>query len=203
MSLDSLDFSRAEFGVTSPSEDCLWCTRALDGSWYTAEDARICSTCAVNVRAILDGGSPKVYWRSFAFGATTAVMCGLVFVAFFHLTGGSWAIFACWGIGYCIGKMMRLGSHGIGGRRYQITAALFTYAAITIGTGAVVLAAAHPPVWLYALFLLSPVLLLVMGKASFAALQILFLFAGIRWAWVLTAGSKLKLKGPFQADVTR
>jgi predicted histidine transporter YuiF (NhaC family) len=36
------------------------------------------------------------------------------------------------GVGFLVAKAMMLGSKGIGGRRYQITAALLTYAAVSM-----------------------------------------------------------------------
>jgi len=199
MSLESIDFARADFGVSLPSDDCSWCNRSFGGVWYTADDARICARCAENARVAIHGGSPQVYWRSVAFGVMTAIMCAFAYYAFVHFAGGSWGVVACWGVGYFIGKMMKTGSQGIGGRRYQITASMLTYAAITVATGFVLFAAAHPPFWTYPLFLFLPVLFLISGKISLAALQLLFLFAGIRWAWTLTAGPKLQISGPFHS----
>ena len=44
--------------------------------------------------------------------------------------------------------------------------------------------------------LLTPILNLILGHVSLGALQILFVAAGIRYAWVLLGGSPLQITGP-------
>lgn len=96
-------------------------------------------------------------------------------------------------VGFIVAKAMMIGSKGIGGRQYQITAALLTYAAVSM---------AFVPMFLYAtglsvsdiplgkliqLGLTSPFLELQVDKFH-GAIGLVILFVGMNIAWKLAAG---------------
>lgn|SRR5262249_55068332 len=96
-------------------------------------------------------------------------------------------------VGFIVAKLMMVGSKGIGGRQYQITAALLTYCAVSLS---------FIPIFLYVTKL--PLSVVPMGKllqlgltAPFQELQtdtfrgligLVILFVGMNIAWKMTAG---------------
>ena len=96
-----------------------------------------------------------------------------------------------------------------GGRKYQVTAALLTYAAVSmaaipiylyLGHGQIAGASEHPAqaVLTYALIgLASPILGLFSGPVS-GLIGVFILFIGIRYAWQATAAPLDAVDGPFE-----
>ena len=135
----------------------------------------------------------EAFARALLFGVAAAAL-GSVGYALFSLTGFMVSIVAV-GIGWLVAKAMMTGSGGLGGRRYQVAAVLFTYFAVTIGD------LLHPLWKLYtfgapASRLLSPLILKYAILGPFLGLQngingalgLLILFFGLRAAWQIAAG---------------
>ena len=196
MPLDSLNFHRAEYGSATTLENCEFCTRGLDSGYFNVDKYRVCSPCAVRVGDIQAANTRAVFLRSIATGSLAAAMSGLVYFSLFRLTGGGWMVFAAIGVGYAIGKAMRIGSYGFGGRRYQVMAALLTYIAVVLASSLVLVGSHDVPFWAYPVLLFAPFIQMFVGHFSLAALQLLFAFAGMRWAWALMAGKSWKITGP-------
>jgi len=193
-----LNFDRADFSTDTPEADCAWCTRGLHGSYFDVQGTHVCGVCAEQARQLSPQNTRATFLRSFGFGSLAAAVTGFAYFVLFRITDGDWMVFASIGVGYIIGKSMRSGSHGVGGRRYQVGAALLTYAAVILGSSAALLHVASPPMWAYPFLLLTPILNFILGHVSLGALQILFVAAGIRYAWVLLRGSSLQITGPHQ-----
>lgn len=100
------------------------------------------------------------------------------------------------GVGWVIAKAMMTASAGLGGRPYQIAAAVMTYFAVTIANLLDILH--YNAIPLGALFKLPVAMLLreILAGPFFAlrnpisgAIGLLILFIGVRTAWRLAAGS--------------
>jgi hypothetical protein len=65
------------------------------------------------------------------FGIGAAIL-GLILYAAFGIITGILIGYVSLAVGWMVGKAMRKGSNGIGGRRYQIAAAALTYAAVSM-----------------------------------------------------------------------
>lgn len=95
-------------------------------------------------------------------------------------------------VGFIVAKAMMMGSGGVGGRRYQITAAVLTYMAVSMAFVPLVLYATHlslsdvPLVELIKLGLASPFLELK-ADAFHGLIGLVILLVGINIAWKLTA----------------
>ena len=73
--------------------------------------------CGIHARAAFRGGG--------------AILGLILYAAFGIITG--WMIgYVSLAVGYIVGKAIRMGSGGIGGRRYQIAAVALTYAAVSM-----------------------------------------------------------------------
>jgi hypothetical protein len=71
------------------------------------------------------------FTRGLLFGIGGAIL-GLILYAAFGIITGLMIGYVSLAVGYIVGKAIKMGSGGIGGRRYQIAAVVLTYAAVSI-----------------------------------------------------------------------
>ncbi|HWR17589.1 MAG TPA: hypothetical protein VN577_22360 [Terriglobales bacterium] len=110
--------------------NCVLCNQAVGSPYYRVNGEQACSRCAETEMAELANGT-KNYSRALLFGIGAAIV-GLIGYATFAIVTG-WVIgFLSLGVGWIVGKAMLKGSRGMGGRKYQITAVLLTYAAVSM-----------------------------------------------------------------------
>jgi hypothetical protein len=151
--------------------------------------------------------SHATFIRALAFGIAGAV-AGFALYVIFALATGLVVGFVSLAVGFIVGKAMNFGSRGVGGRRYQITAALLTYIAVSMSAvpiaihqmrahRAQVQSSAAAPVSAPVNIPKAIGVLVLIGIASpFLDLQdpvhgligLVILFVGIRFAWRFTAG---------------
>jgi hypothetical protein len=80
----------------------------------------------------IDGDGGRAAYRRALILGTVAALLGLILYSTVAIVIGLVSGFASLAAGYIIGKAMMVGSGGIGGRKYQITAAILTYAAVSM-----------------------------------------------------------------------
>lgn len=98
-----------------------------------------CVACADKARFEQPTSSHTAFMRALLFGIGAAV-AGLILYAVVGIVTGLEIGYVSLAVGLIIGKAMKVGSRGLGGKRYQVTAVLLTYlavsmAAIPIGIG--------------------------------------------------------------------
>jgi hypothetical protein len=124
-------FDKAEYVGTPGEERCRFCNQPTPQQYYRVGGAMACGTCAEIARQQTPNDSHSGYMRALLLGIGAAILGLIGYAAFGILTG--WVIgYLSLGVGYIVGKAMMFGSKGIGGRRYQITAVLLTYAAVSM-----------------------------------------------------------------------
>jgi len=124
-------FSTAEYPGTPGTGRCKSCNQAITGSYYRVNGAMACPACGERVKRQLPQDSPAAFTRGLLFGVGGAILGLILYAAFGTITG--WMIgYVSLAVGYIVGKAIRLGSGGIGGRRYQIAALALTYAAVSL-----------------------------------------------------------------------
>ena len=112
-------------------EACSYCGHPA-GKWYfRVNGAMSCMSCAQAAKNAVSKDTGATFLRSLLFGAGAAVL-GLVLYTASGILIGVVAGYLSLGVGYLVGKAMMMGSRGVGSRRYQVTAVLFTYAAVTL-----------------------------------------------------------------------
>jgi len=122
-------FSTAEY---APGGDaCRSCRQPIAGNYYRVNGVMVCPACADKVKSRIPKDTHEAYVRGLLMGAGGAVL-GLIGYALFSIATGWIVGYVSLGVGYLVGKAITLGSRGVGGRRYQIAAALFTYAAVSL-----------------------------------------------------------------------
>lgn len=141
---DSFNNPTPQFGTVeylgSPSTDrCQFCQQPISGSYYRLKGAMACRGCAEKAQSELPQDSHADYVRALLFGIAAAI-AGLILYATFEIQTGIIIGYLSLAVGWMVGKAMMKGSNGRGGRRYQITAALLTYAAVSM---------AAIPVWIH------------------------------------------------------
>jgi hypothetical protein len=166
--------------------------------------------------------SHAAFGRAVAFGIGGAIAGFAVYVCFALVTGLviGWVSLA---VGFIVGKAMHFGSRGVGGRRYQITAALLTYLAVSMSAVPIaihqlrehraqmaagetqVAPQAHVSVgkavaMLALVGVASP--LLALREPLQGIIGLIILFVGMRFAWRFTAGRTLVVSGPRTSSPT-
>src|ERR1035438_2846871 len=221
-----LQFQHAEpIGAPTSSEGsartCVVCKQPAGGTYYQAQGQVVCPLCAQRIQAVQQAAPALSMMRAALDGGAAALggcaLYALVAIVL-HAEIGLIAIV----VGWMVGKSIRHGSYGRGGRPQQILAVALTYFAITTSYIPVILyhaasnshrveqrqdAPAEPrPVTSFgtlALYLLvvtaiAPFMSLTSGMSAWISLFIIFI--GLQRAWKLTERHEIPLTGPYQAE---
>jgi hypothetical protein len=199
--VDNLQFQKAEFQGNRPP--CAACKGAVEGSYYQYAGHVICARCGARVRAGQQEPGTAHLLRGLTFGAGAAAACSLGYAAITALSHLEIALVAIL-VGYLVGRAVRIGSYGLGGRRSQVLAVALTYFSIT---GSYLLLALREPgaeimrnpggvVMMTGVALAEPLLGLARGFSGILGLAIIVF--GLMQAWRQTARDPRVLTGPFE-----
>ena len=132
-------FGTAEYLGLAGNDHCQFCHQPIAGAYYRVNESMACSGCAEKVRGELARDTHAAYVRGLLYGIGAAI-AGLILYAAFAITTGIIIGYVSLAVGWMVGKAILKGSGGVGGRRYQITAALLTYSAVSM---------AAVPIWIH------------------------------------------------------
>jgi hypothetical protein len=124
-------FSTAEYADKPGTDQCKSCGQAIGRNYYRLNGAMTCPACADKARFTLPKEVGSAYPRAVMFGIGAAI-AGLILYAAFGIITGLMIGYVSLAVGYMVGKAMMAGSKGFGGRKYQLTAILLTYAAVSM-----------------------------------------------------------------------
>jgi hypothetical protein len=142
MSTPPPQFGTAEYVGVLGTELCQFCHQQIGTRYYRINNAMACPGCAERLQFELPKDSHSRYVRGLIFGIGAAVL-GLILYATFEIVTG-WIIgYVSLAVGYIVGKGINLGSRGAGGRKYQITAVVLTYAAVSLAAVPVIISYAR------------------------------------------------------------
>jgi len=214
----ALSFERAEFeSQASAGLACAFCRRTIEKQYWQINKRAACAGCRGQVQREVEGSMSRAHFLgALQYGALAAAAGSVGWIVVVQLAkGGQWGIFAI-GIGYLVGKAVRKGAGGFGGRRYQVLAMLLTYSAIALASLPAIFealrqaphhaAAAAAPglaamLWAWTLILgialASPFL---GGVRNFMGLIIIGI--GLYEAWKLTRGVPVQVLGPFAIETS-
>jgi hypothetical protein len=240
-------FGTAEYKSASGSDRCKSCQQELTGTYFRINGMLACEKCTRQLQAQTPKDTHAIYVRGILFGVGGAI-AGLILYSAFGIITGIEIGYVALAVGWLVGTAIKKGSHGVGGRRYQIAAVALTYAAVSLSAiplgisymmkekkPAVATAASRSssgssttdpnttPSSKDSDIVGQPVkqqrsvgtivgALIVAGLASpFLELQggfsgiigLVIIFVGMRIAWKITAGPRLEILGPFQANGPR
>jgi len=131
-------FNTVEYSGKPGQDTCRFCNQAITQRYYRVNGAMACSNCAEQAKLKIPEDSHAAFVRGLLFGAGGAIG-GLILYAAFGIITGLMIGYVSLAVGYIVGKAIKMGSKGIGGRRYQIAAVLLTYAAVSM---------AAVPIWI-------------------------------------------------------
>jgi len=140
-------FATAEYKSSSGAEVCKSCNQPVAGSYYRVNGSIACEKCATQLRDALPVDTHPLFVRGMIFGAAGAVL-GLILYSVFGIVTGLAIGYISLAVGYIVGKAIRMGSRGVGGRRYQIAGVILTYAAVSMSAvpiGIYESIKSHPP----------------------------------------------------------
>lgn len=133
-SLPDLQFQRAEplpeQEADANAPRCVVCKNRIGGTYFHAQGQVVCPSCAERIQAGQQRPATTLLGRAALYGAGAALAGCILYAAvaiLLHLQIGIIAIV----VGILVGKAIRIGSKGLGGRPQQILAVLLTYFAIT------------------------------------------------------------------------
>jgi hypothetical protein len=124
-------FGTAEYKSSGGPDRCKSCDTTLTSRYYRINGALACENCADRLKQQLPKDTHQAFVRGIVFGLGGAFL-GLVLYAAFGILTGLVIGYVSLAVGYIVGKAIKMGSGGMGGRRYQVTAALLTYSAVSI-----------------------------------------------------------------------
>ena len=124
-------FGKAEYVGTPGNDHCQYCHQPVSGTYYRVNEAMTCPACADRMRGVIAKDSHAAFVRALLFGIGASIVGMALYAAFAILTGIIIG-YASLAVGWMIGKAMLAGSRGAGGRRYQITAVVLTYLAVSM-----------------------------------------------------------------------
>src|SRR5438067_1756360 len=125
---EPLAFDRAEPTAQAAAEvpACGACKRALGDEYFTLNEQPICGDCHHLVSTQLkEAKGFNAFMRAAGFGAAAALGGSIAWYAVARITGMEIGLIAI-AVGYMVGRSVRRGSRGPGGRRYQALAMLLT-----------------------------------------------------------------------------
>jgi uncharacterized protein (DUF983 family) len=139
-------FGKAEYSASRDTSRCSICQQTLGSAYYRVKQAIACEACALKAKMETPADSHSAFVRAVIFGIGAAIL-GMAGYALFTIVTGIYIGYISLAVGWFIGKAMKAGSAGFGGRRYQITAVLLTYGAVSIAAIPIAIAqyAKNPP----------------------------------------------------------
>ena len=124
-------FHTAEHAGTPGADRCTSCQQGIAASYFRVNGAMTCANCAEQAERLLPKDSHAAYMRGLLFGVGGAIL-GLVLYSTVGIVTGLMIGYVSLAVGFIVGKAIMKGSGGLGSRRYQIAAALLTYAAVSM-----------------------------------------------------------------------
>lgn len=198
-----MDFTQAQFEGAAPgTTPCAVCAQPLTAQYWSANGAMVCATCAQQLQAgpPAEGGFLRIF-KALLFGAGAGLAGAIGYGLVIHYARMELALITIL-IGWMVGKAVRFGSEGRGGRVYQVMGALLTYVFCTqayVPDLVSEFTSRQDGLPFVVAALVSPFLALIIpfsGDMSF--LSILILGFGVWRGWREPAKAEIAVTGPFE-----
>jgi hypothetical protein len=124
-------FETAEFQGQPGKDACFVCHQSISGTYYRVNNRMACGACAERLKNSIPKDSHAAFMRAIVFGIGAAI-AGLILYSVVGIVTGLVIGYVSLAVGWLVGTAMMKGSGGLGGRRYQLAAVLFTYAAVSM-----------------------------------------------------------------------
>jgi hypothetical protein len=225
---ENLQFQKAEPlpAVDPNAERCVVCKTAIGATYFHANGQVVCPMCAERIQSGQQK-APAISLATAVLYGAGAAMAGTILYTAVAMMGVEIGIIAI-AVGWMVGKAVRAGSRGLGGRPQQILAVVLTYFSITTsyvsvgfyhliknpqtvqraeakkaaGQSDAATADAKPKVGLVGVLLF--LLMLLVGAPFFGLgsiggfISLFIIFIGLRQAWRLTGRAEVLVTGPYE-----
>jgi hypothetical protein len=124
-------FGTAEYSNRPETERCSLCQQSVGTSYYRLNSKMVCSSCAQKAKSGLPIESKSAYLKALLYGSVAA-LAGFILYSTVGIATGLEIGYVSLAVGFLVGAGMKKGAGGVGGRKYQVTAALLTYAAVSV-----------------------------------------------------------------------
>jgi hypothetical protein len=125
-----LQFDRAEFGGQPASQTCAACQQPIADSYFDVNGQITCPTCRQTIADTLEKNPGwTAPFKALGAGLAGGLVGAFLYYAVLKLTGYEIGLIAIV-VGLLVGRAVRWGSGGRGGRVYQVMAVAITYLAI-------------------------------------------------------------------------
>ena len=200
-----LQFDRVESTVAE-GVSCALCRSPIAAEYHKVNGQPICSACLPQFRHLQSQGAGIGIGKSALAGIGVALAGAIVWRAVTALTGYELGILAA-AIGWAVGRTVRWGSGGLGGRKFQILAVALTYFGITASYVPLIFGAIWKQPEESGVVQMLVALLVVMGvsmAAPFLAgvknlLGLVIIGIGLWEAWRVNRGVQFEISGPHHA----
>jgi hypothetical protein len=129
----SLQFDRVEpaRSETAGAFECAFCSTPLYSAYYELNGRAACEACRYRIEQAVEAGvGARGFGRAALAGCAAAVAGSAIYYGVRALTGYEIGLVAIL-VGFMVGKAVRWGTHGRGGRGYQVLAVFLTYMSIS------------------------------------------------------------------------
>jgi hypothetical protein len=223
--VEQLQFRQAEpVDAQVASRRCAACKSPIYSTYFQAVGKDFCPACSERLRSVLQAPPAHSLLKAALYGGVAALAGCALYAAVAIVANLELAILAIL-IGWMVGKAIRYGSEGRGGRPQQILAVLLTYFAITFSYIVVFIynSAQKPPaaaqqsaapqsmerpraplsvgalvVGIVTLAAIAPFFELGSNPMS-GVLSLVIIFFGLRRAWAMTGRADIMILGPYNA----
>jgi len=124
-------FGTAEYAPKPGTDVCNSCNQGIAGQYYRVNSSLACERCVDQLKNQIPKDTHAAFVRGLAFGFGGAIL-GLILYSGFSIITGIEVGYVSLAVGWTIAKAIKMGSGGIGGRRYQFAAVALTYAAVSM-----------------------------------------------------------------------
>src|SRR5882762_806615 len=124
-------FGTAEYAPKSGTDVCKSCNQGISGQYFRVNGSLACARCVDQLKNQIPKDTHALFVRGLVFGFGGAIL-GLILYSGFSIITGIAIGYVSLAVGWIIAKAIKVGSRGIGGRRYQVAAAALTYAAVSM-----------------------------------------------------------------------
>jgi len=128
---NSPQFSTAEYQETLDKNSCKTCGQPIKDQYFRVSGALACVSCAMQITGHAKSDSSSTFMKALLFGFGGALV-GLILYSAVGIITGLEIGYVSIAVGYLVGRAITMGSSGTGGRRYQISALVLTYAAVSL-----------------------------------------------------------------------
>lgn len=195
-----MDFTQAQFeGVAPGSTPCAVCQQPLTTRYWSANGAMVCGTCAQQLQAgpPAEGGFLRIL-KALLFGGGAGLAGAIGYGLIIHYARMELALVTIL-IGWMVGKAVRFGSEGRGGRVYQVMGAVLTYVFCMFAYIPDIVTGRGEDISVVVAAIIAPFIALIIpfsGEMSF--LSILILGFGVWRGWREPAKAEIVVTGPFE-----